>query len=349
MKVRIVCFDENWILGKFGHRLNENLLKLGINSDIDKVPDKNADINHYIIYSDYNPNQESLIDTLMVTHIDRTKKKNILSKNLEKAKLGICMSRETMMNMANLGIPREKLCFINPAHDEVMVPRPKLIGITCRVQTDGRKREEFLSRLAKYISPKFFAFNIMGDGWDKQVEDLRKAGFSIKYTPEFIYDEYTKLIPSLDYYLYMGQDEGQMGFIDALAAGVETIVTPQGYHLDATEGITYSFNTFDELLEVFQSISKKREALIDSVSTWKWLDYAKKHVEIWKYCIALKIREPYKFHKQLYHDGINSISDFSSKDVDTISRMKKRKLTLDLFKGTLRHMYFVNIKKTNKK
>lgn len=345
MKVRIVCADESWILEKFARKMKENLIKLNIEVEVDKTPDKTADINHYIIYSDYDANNYSDIDTLMVTHIDRDKKLKILSNNMEKARLGICMSEETVINMANLGIDRNKLCYVNPAHDEVMVPRKKIIGITCRVQSDGRKREAFISKLAKIISPQLFSFKIMGDGWDKQVEDLRNNGFTVEYTNDFVYDKYLELIPSLDYYLYTGQDEGQMGFVDALAAGVETIVTPQGYHLDADCGISYPFNTFNELVDIFKNLEAKRQAMLDSVSSWTWYYYTLKHVELWKYCITEKKGETYNYQQPEYKDGINSVKEYSKNKSEELSKKEKRKVALNLFKGTMRHKYFVNFKK----
>ena len=49
----------------------------------------------------------------------------------------------------------------------------------------------------------------------------------------------------------MGMDEGQMGVLDAHAAGVKTIVTSQGYHLDLKNSVTYPFEKFDSLLDIF--------------------------------------------------------------------------------------------------
>ena len=43
-----------------------------------------------------------------------------------------------------------------------------------------------------------------------------------------------------------------MGFLDACAAGVKTIVTPQGYHLDAMRGITHGFKELPELVAIFR-------------------------------------------------------------------------------------------------
>jgi hypothetical protein len=330
MRVRIVCYEDvdSWILGKFALKMHENLKLLNIESDISKIPDKSADINHHIIYCDYDGKKNS-IDTVMITHIDNIEKRNQLKKLLNNASMGICMSRETMDTLASLDIPREKLCYINPAHDGVVIPRQKVVGLTCRVQDDGRKREFFLNRLAKDISAKYFSFKIMGDGWDEQVNALRKSGFIVEYYDKFDYGKYVELIPSLDYYLYMGEDEGQMGFVDALAAGVETIVTSQGYHLDAENGIVYPFRTYDELLKIFRDLTFKRESLINSVSTWNWNDYTRKHVEIWNYLIGIP---NYKSNTQFanYNDGLNSLHKESNEREVKISFIKKHIVLLKL-------------------
>src|SRR5690606_12675310 len=125
----------------------------------------------------------------------------------------------------------------------------------------------------------------MGDGWEKQIDILRKHGFCVDYIDHFDYEYYIKLIPTFDYYLYMGEDEGQMGFIDAVAAGVPTIVTEQGYHLDAVDGIAYGFNTFQQLCDQFNRISNEKRKYIDSVQYWNWKDYTQKHLHIWQYLL----------------------------------------------------------------
>jgi hypothetical protein len=308
MRVRIVCYEDVdvWILGKFALKINKHLKEMGIDSDIAKIPDPNADINHHIIYYDYNGKKNS-IDTVMITHIDTNQKANLLREQLVNASIGICMSNETMETLFNFGLPRHKLSYVNPAHDGIIIPRKKYIGITSKVHEDGRKREFFVSKLANDLNPKIFGFKIMGHGWDSQVDDLRYNGFEIEYYSSFDYENYIKLIPSLDYYLYMGQDEGQMGFIDAVAAGVETIVTPQGYHLDAEGGISYPFETYEQLLRIFKSIETKRESFMNSVSTWNWVDYTKKHVEIWEFLLSNQKGDNYLKPKREYRDGITSV------------------------------------------
>jgi len=343
MRVRIVC-DEDvhaWILGKFALKMNKCLLNSGIQSDIARQPDSSADINHYIVNHIYDGKKHST-DTLMITHVDNLDKLHQLKKQMDIAALGICMSRETLDNLVKLGLPRNKLSYINPAHDGVIIPRPKVIGITCRVYKDGRKREQFLSKLAKDIDSRFFSFKIMGDGWNNQVEELRKNGFQVEYINHFDYNKYVKLIPSLDYYLYMGQDEGQVGFIDALTAGVETIITPQGYHLDAAEGISYPFNTYCELLNTFKVLTDKRLKLINSVSTWNWKDYTIKHLEIWEYLLSQK-KDIFTHTSSDYLDGIYSLEKFDKKHINESNTNKW--LKLKLFCNNLKHAYCAKRKK----
>lgn len=340
MKVRIVCYEEvhSWIIGKFALRMQDVLNSLGHDVSIDNVVDETADINHHLIYRGYSF-ESSGIQTLMVTHVDSTKKMNLLKKQLKTAQMGICMSRETMDSMANLGIPRERLSYVNPAHDGVIQPRKMLVGLTCRVQEDGRKREYFLTKLIEYIQPKDFSFVIMGDGWGEQVENLRNAGFEIEWYEGFDYDKYNEIIPSLDYYLYMGQDEGQMGFVDALAAGVKTIVTNQGYHLDAENGISYGFDSFDDMVRVFQNIAADRYRLVDSVKSWNWHDYTVKHIDIWNFLLAKQNNEVFNVNEKPYSDGISSVDGFDKKQVKR-SYAKAVADYLNLFIGKLKHSHY---------
>lgn len=305
MRVRLISYEDinAWILGKFARKLNEELIKLGVDSDISNVADPEADFNHHIIYLGLEASKANEKDTLMITHIDDYRKLNLLKDQLQRASVGMCMSFALMNELIIGGLPKEKLCYINPAHDGVISIKPYIIGITSQVKPDGCKREHLVEELSEYISPKLFHFKIMGSGWERVIKVLRNRGFQVDYQPEFIYSEYVKLIPSLDFYFYMGQDEGSMGYIDALAAGVKTIVTPQGFHLDADHGITYSFNTLQELVEVFNSIGKEKQQLIDSVSQWTWRDYAIKHLEVWTYIVNPESSS----NASVYKDGLNSL------------------------------------------
>jgi len=335
MRIRIVSYEDinAWILGKFARRLHDELLKLGVNADISNVVDHTADINHHIIYTGYDIAKASAMDTLMITHVDDTKKLDLLSAQMLVAKAGICMSRSVMNELVSAGLPENKILFINPAHDGLIKTKKIVIGITSKVQPDGCKREYLVEELFNHISPEIFSLSIMGAGWNRIVERIRAKGFIVDYIDEFDYDKYIYFVPTFDYYLYTGQDEGSMGFIDALAAGIQTVVTPQGYHLDASDGITYAFNEGDELITIFKKIEQKKIALQEAVADWTWRDYAIKHLEVWRYLLHAPIEN--EGIQSRYTDGLNSL--LMPKEIlaaDKIKEMKK-KMRIETIKKTI--------------
>lgn len=349
MKIRIVCYEDvhKWIIGKFALRLEEHLARLGHHVTIGDKVDESSDINHHIIYSGFDTKSHGAGHTLMITHIDSSVKINLLKKQLLIADMGICMSRQTLEYLTNLGVPRNKLCYVNPAHDEIIKPRKSVIGITCRVQEDGRKREYLLGKLATKIDPDLFSFKIMGDGWDKQVEILRSHSFHVDYTDHFDYGKYNELIPGLDFYLYMGQDEGQMGFVDAVAAGVPTIVTEQGYHLDAKGGVAYGFNSFEELIKQFEKIENEKRNYRNSVKSWNWEEYTLKHLDVWKHLLDEKQGIKPLFRTGSYSDGLYSLSFFDNAPLK-LNKIKAIADSLKLTYGRLKQAYFFRLNRYRK-
>lgn len=97
-----------------------------------------------------------------------------------------------------------------------------------------------------------------------------------------------------------------------MAAGVKTIVTPQGYHLDTLKKPTYMCSTVREFIDVLNSIQKEKMEIVDSVKEWTWENYAKKHLVIWQYLSGAKsIKESY-LHQGKYMDGIYSLLPFDN-------------------------------------
>lgn len=308
MKVHIVCHGDisTWILGKFARKLDEHLTLQGVSVTLGQNVDHTADINHHIVHYDLLAPSPS-IQTQMVTHIDSIQKFKILEQQLSIAALGICMSDHTVRTLTMGGIQRSRLCYVDPAHDSNLSPRRRKVGIVTRVYDDGRKRESLLGRLSDYIDPAHFEFVVMGSGWEPQIDRLRKKNINVTYFVDFDYDEYVRLMPTLDYFMYFGEDEGQMGFIDALAAGVETIVVPQGYHLDVKDGISYPFQSFDDLISVFRRLSERISDGPLKVAEWTWGNYAKKHHEIWAYLLASRQGGRTLTKVETDKDGLSSV------------------------------------------
>jgi len=168
---------------------------------------------------------------------------------------------------------REKLRYITPAHDGLVIPRRIVIGITSRLRGDKAKREHLLIRLCDTMRLDAFHFEIIGRGWEEVIPRLEAAGARVRYYPgtdDGIEDYRINLerVPLFDYYLYLGFDEGSMGFLDALAAGVPTIVTPQGFHLDINGGVTHAFSNIAELCNIFEELVWKRQCLIDNIGRY---------------------------------------------------------------------------------
>lgn len=304
--VHLICRDNGWILHKFAVKMKEELERQGIECSIDISVDPLADINHHVSYSSCRPILPHYNETFMITHIDSYNKMELVKRQLENAIMGICMSRETMEKLAAYGVPREKLCYINPAQDGVIKPKKYVLGITHKTyQIDHRKNENVLIDLCKALDSDYFMFKIMGSGWDEIVDSIKKMGFETEYYNDFEYEEYIKLMPSLDYYLYWGFDEGSMGYLDALRAGVETIVTPQGYHLDVKDGITYACRTIPEFIDVLLRLQEKRKKIVKSVDAWTWKNYVDKHLEVWNYLLGNE--EKIYRNQHMYEDGIFSV------------------------------------------
>jgi hypothetical protein len=314
MRVHIVNYDEAnaWILGKFARKLHGELLKLNVEASISAIPDPAAGVNHHIPYLSFSARGNAL-DTLMVTHVDNEWRFKTLRGHLREASMAICMSADMVRKLVDAGLPRERLCYVHPAQDGVMRPRPLNIGITSRIYDDQRKKEQDFLALCRAIDPADFTFTIMGAGWDAIVEDMRRLGLAVDYHPEFNYPAYVRLVPLFDYFLYLGHDEGSMGFLDALAAGVKTIVTRQGFHLDVPDGISHGFSGFEELSGIFKGIAAERRKRVASVVPWTWERYARQHLAIWDYLLQGRNGRPAYAAGFDGDDGLNSIGTFGGR------------------------------------
>lgn len=297
IRVCLVLKDRGWIMEKLAMRLAEYLPTWNIAAEITDMPSALADINHWMYYNDLIGDLVSR-NTFAITHVDRPAKQYVLKQRLKNAEMGICLSRMTLEQLVLSGIPRQKLCYITPAHDGNVKPKRIVIGITSQIRSGGAKREQVLIQMAQYMRLDAFHFIIIGPGWENVILSLKAAGATVDYNPGAYQKDNTEHLQLIldrlscfDYYLYMGWDEGSMGLLDALAAGIPTIATPQGFHLDINDGITYPFADTPELCAIFQKLAKERQKRIDSVSGLTWNEYARQHALVWRAIINGKLSE----------------------------------------------------------
>lgn len=274
LKINIINYEQsinNGILTKFAVKLHEELIKLGEDAVITDRPDTKADINHHINYLPYK--YTDTINTLMITHIWEGYKLDSLKKSIKTADMGICFSSSVPKELVALGLPKEKLTYVLPAHDG-RPRRHQVVAILTNVYPDGCKREQMFTDLVKTLDKNKWAFRIMGSGWRDILVPLVADGLQVDYFATFDKDIHNQILDSSDYALYFGMDEGSMGLLDACNAGVKTIGTPQGFHLDM--GLDYSFTTQKELNAIFAGLNQNR------VEDWTWEKHAKDHLDIWK-------------------------------------------------------------------
>jgi hypothetical protein len=282
MRAHIVCYEQppSWILGKIAHKLCDSLKAFNIDSSISDQPDFDADVNHHVYYLPFQ-GKKTKLDTLLVTHIDMEDKLKILLGQLKVADGAVFFSEQTKILLETAGAPPQKLTVINPPQDEVIRPRKLRVGLLTNIYPNNRKREDLIYELVKSLNLSSFKFEIMGTGWETLTGLLDQKGVAYTCYPEFDFECYIKLVPELDYYLYTGNDEGSMAFLDAMSADVKTIVTPQGFHLDTNHPIDHPFETADDLKDVFIQIIAERRARPNAVTSWTWPNYASSHVVFW--------------------------------------------------------------------
>lgn len=277
MKINIVNYEQginDGILTKFAIRLETELKKLEHEVTISQQPDPKADVNHHINYLPYKHElSPETVNTLQVTHIWEGYKLDSLRKSLETADMGICFSSAMPKELVALGLPADKLTYVLPAHD-ARRRRHQIVAILTNVYPDGCKREQMFTELVKTLDKDQWAFRIMGSGWHDVLAPLVAEGLQVDYFNDFQYDLHHQILESSDYALYFGMDEGSMGLLDAVNAGVKTIGTPQGFHLDM--GLDYAFETQDELNKIFAGLNPNR------VKDWTWAKHAADHVAIWE-------------------------------------------------------------------
>lgn len=301
-EVRIICYEDTdaWILGKFAVRMNSILQAIfGIKSSIAKFGKGTASVGHHIIYFDAK-DKWSDVESFMITHLDMEFKFELVEKQLQMYDMGICMSEFTRDLLIDRGMPATKLTYVNPAHDLLMKPRKLKLGIASKTHPDGRKLENlFVEKINSNDLSKNFEICIMGAGWEKQVKVLRESGWKVTYDNKFNNKKYlNSFFPQLDYFLHWTHDEGSMAFIDAIAADVKTIITPQGYHLDINGGIDHSIQGLDDMISVLKKIQIERSNRISRVSSWTWEEYSKRHLFIWSYLLGRSDSEISDFCKQ---------------------------------------------------
>lgn len=311
LRIRIVSENDGWILTKFAIKLQEELSKLGQEVDVSTQEDPTADVNHYIHFERLKKiyNRFISVRTTMITHVDSLLLRDMVHYQANNNVIGICMSSDTLEKLSMWGIQRDRLCYVNPAQDGDILPRKIVIGITsqCVVDSKSGKGGSWLVQICRKLDFQFFRLEIMGQGWNDIINQLKRLGFEVTYYPKFDRKVYRKIIPSLDYWISYEINGYDMGYVDALSAGIKTIVSAGGFYSELQNSLTVLCDNIQDFINVLQKIQEDKKEIIDAVKNWTWESYARKHLEIWQYLTKSKpLRELYA-HQSEYMDGIFSL------------------------------------------
>lgn len=341
MKVSVVMRSswDGWVLRKIGLNLVSTLVELGVDAEYVNVPNPESDINHFLHFS-FAEEVPGSKTTMMITHVDDAiKAKRVKSLLAGKQIVGICMSRYHMEELIDFGISNDRLSYVLPALDNTKVRRIHFT-IQCNRYRDGRKNEEFLTKLSKSIDLSFAEFSFFGSGWKEIAADLRISGaqVTISEPSDNFGNDYDKMIKALeyaDYYVNLGWDEGSLASLDAFVSRTKMILSAQGYHLNIPDVESHFFTEYSEFQNIISDISDNFNQKQKSADLMSWTNYAEKHMRIWETLISndkldSSLNSNYGEGSLAFDkSGLRPILDRSfSKTIDRALRILLRKLKI---------------------
>ena len=266
--------------------MKSELIQSGFTAEISNNCNQSADINHFMSYVFADPCGGKT--SILITHIDDTYKlahiKSLQKKNKEL--VFVCLSRQTAQFLIEEGVNQANISYALPGVDPYVEPQKIKIGTSGRIYKDGRKNEKWLLEACSKIDISPFHFNFFGKGWDEIGHKLLKSGASVTIVSENaeFEEEYAQLLETMkqmDFWMYLGQDEGSMGCLDAALIGIPLITTPQGFHLELPLGIKHEIESSESLQKILNQISFEYKELIKNRTNWTWNRFALDHLAIW--------------------------------------------------------------------
>ena len=147
---------------------------------------------------------------------------------------------------------------------------------------DGRKRENVLVDGLQELDTSWCEIDLMGNGLEDVYMSISKLGFEVRLHRQFDFEIYSELLRYSDYFLYLGLDEGAISILDACAAGVEVIVTDQGFHRELFCERTHFVTSRNDLATFLNAQINNRRKQSEIAFGNGWSGFALDHLNIWK-------------------------------------------------------------------
>ena len=284
-----------WVIEKIANNLisrkNSNFTL-----DLFYIPRRGYRITHWMHYLNVSRDfikTDKGIHTFLVPHIDSIQKEQEFLLNINAGAFPIFLSREhaerTSKRLKLDSIPH----YISPGSDLAEEKLRFRVVISSHIYPDGRKNEHFLIQLAQEISLKNFHFIFIGKSWSKVEESVRKSGATVEWlnpnnSPFPNYKQSLEIIRGCDVFLYLGDDEGSLGALDAYLLGIPLLISNQGFHREFTgRNSIYLFDDYSSFKTNIIELSSSMNSI--DYEKWTWYTMTTKYLEYWA---SLKTRKP---------------------------------------------------------
>lgn len=264
MRLAITMEPESWILRRFGGYL-QRFTKPETDCRLLELHESIPAETDVIIYANWShlydrpPAHRDMPGVLMVGHMDRTAFRfRYLLWQYPRLQV-ICMAQRWVDTLKRYFIPESRLHLIPHGIDlEMFQPASTVpnsnrtrIGFVGRAYPDGRKGEDRLLEISRRLNRAEYEFVLVGDRWEKVVEQLRAMGFQVEYHRKLKTEEISAVVGSMDVLLVCARNEGgPQPVLEALACGVPVLSTDVGFVPDLKKLMSEQVTIYERTDEV---------------------------------------------------------------------------------------------------
>jgi len=277
--INIVNIKESWIMDKIADeicRIESKDFKITKS----EIADNDADINYWVNWKTFRPSfPKTKFDMIFFTHLDNL---NWEKEILDKSDLIVCMSKHGKEVLLNKNVAEDKIRICKYFGVSVGEKRKIILGISGRFYSTKRKGKEIILKLSQDIDKNLFSFYFKNRELFDTARILGKKGFKSLVVEEDVF--YNKI----DYYLSTSSAEGgNMDLLNVLYHGIPIISRDIGFFKQYKTLEDYIYSSYDELLDILNSIGKVKKDKFDSMKNQTYLNFRDFHKKLFKEVLCL--------------------------------------------------------------
>lgn len=288
--------NRGWVIEKIATNL-VSLARKNLTIELFYIPRRSYRITHWMHYLNVSIDFIKIdkgIHTFLVPHIDSIQKQRVFLSIIKAGAIPIFLSQEhaerTRKHLKLEFTPH----YIWPGSDLAENKLRFRVVISSHLYPDGRKNEHLLINLAQEISLENVHFIFIGKSWSKVEDSVKKSGATVEwYSPDNSkfpnYRQSLDIMKGCDLFLYLGNDEGSLGALDAYLLNIPLLISNQGFHREFTQRKNvYLFDDYHSFKSKFINL-KSSLGTVDS-NNWTWYAMGTKYVDFWASLLQLESR-----------------------------------------------------------